>query len=157
MMKSITYYFLCSLIFLLFTSSAQAEVMLKELQGQNIPFSALKGKWVLINYWAGWCKTCVEEIPEFNRFYQQHKKEAVALFAVNFDSLPVIQQKSLIKQLHIDYPNLLNDPASELNLGDIVGVPVTFVFNPQGVLIKTLYGGQSVKSLNQVINEQKTI
>lgn len=145
--------FFYSLVLILATSASYAEVVLNELQGQNTPFSSLKGKWVLINYWAGWCQTCIDEIPEFNRFYQQHKGDAVALYAVNFDALPSFKQKMLIRELHINYPSLINDPAAELNLGGINGVPVTFVFNPQGILVKTLYGGQSAKSLNKVIEK----
>lgn len=64
-----------------------------------------------INYWAGWCKTCVEEIPALNRFYRKHKHDSVALFAVNYDALPLDKKYRLIKQLNIQYP-LRSDPAS---------------------------------------------
>jgi thiol-disulfide isomerase/thioredoxin len=135
-------------------SLSHADVLLKDTHGQSTSFSALKGKWVLINYWAGWCQTCVDEIPEFNRFYQSHKKDPVALFAVNFDALPLFEQKNLIKHFNISYPNLLKDPANDLRLGDITGVPVTFIFNPEGQLVKTLYGGQTAKTLDKVIAVQ---
>lgn len=136
-------------------SLSQAEVLLKDTHGQSTPFSALKGKWVLINYWAGWCPSCVDEIPEFNRFYQSHQNDPIALYAVNFDALPLFEQKNLIRRFNINYPNLLKDPANELHLGDITGVPVTFIFNPDGQLVKTLYGGQTAKTLDKIIKEQE--
>ncbi len=148
-------FFLSALLLIASISPVQAEVLFKEIQGQDTPFSALKGKWVFINYWAGWCQTCLDEIPEFNRFYQQHKNESVALYAVNFDGLPLLEQKNLIRRFNINYPSLLSDPASDLNLGDITGVPVTFIFNPKGQLVKTLYGGQSAKTLNKVMIEHQ--
>lgn len=134
-------------------SVTHANIVLKDTHGQTTSFSALKGKWVLINYWAGWCQTCVDEIPEFNRFYTQHKndKDPIALFAVNFDQLPAFEQQNLIRKLNISYPNLLDNPAEALNLGDITGVPVTFIFNPEGQLVKTLYGGQTARSLNKAL------
>ncbi|CEG55504.1 TlpA disulfide reductase family protein [Legionella fallonii] len=150
-MKSIIKYVYLTLILMTITSISQADVLLKDTHGQSTSFSALKGKWVLINYWASWCQTCVDEIPEFNRFYKRHKEESVALYAVNFDALPLFQQRNLIKRFNINYPNLLKDPSNELRLGDITGVPVTFIFNPQGRLVKTLYGGQTAKTLEQVI------
>ncbi len=150
-MKSIIKYVYLTLILLTTTSISQADVLLKDTHGQSTSFSALKGKWVLINYWASWCQTCIDEIPEFNRFYKRHKEDPVALFAVNFDALPLFEQKNLIKRFNINYPNLLKDPANELRLGGITGVPVTFIFNPQGQLVKTLYGGQTAKTLDQVI------
>ncbi|HAT8088119.1 TPA: TlpA family protein disulfide reductase, partial [Legionella pneumophila] len=60
------------------------------------------------------------------------------------------------KKFNINYPNLLKDPAQDLQLGDITGVPVTFVFNPKGQLIKKLYGGQTAKTLEKVIAENRT-
>lgn len=140
-----------TLILLTLPSIGQADVLLKDTHGQSTTFSELKGKWVLINYWAGWCQTCIDEIPEFNRFYQRHKEDPVALFAVNFDALPLFEQKNLIKRYNINYPSLLKNPANELRLGDITGVPVTFIFNPQGKLVQTLYGGQTAKTLDKVI------
>jgi thiol-disulfide isomerase/thioredoxin len=142
---------LLSLILLVTATANQADVLLKDTQGNNISFFSLKGKWVLINYWASWCETCIEEIPELNRFYHKHEQDKVALFAVNYDALPLYKQNNLIKKLNIQYPSLLKDPAFPLGLGDIPGVPVTFVFNPQGKLVHTLYGGQDSKTLEKAI------
>ncbi len=140
----------CLSIFLIAT--VHAENNLHEMNGHNISFAELQGKWVFINYWASWCRPCLEEIPELNRFYDENKTKNVAMFAVNYDALPVDAQKRLIKKFDIRYPSLKNDPAEDLQLGDIRGVPVTFVFNPNGQLINALYGGQSVRSLKQVMH-----
>ncbi len=129
-----------------------AEALLRDSQGNEIVFSSLKGKWVYINYWASWCPTCLEEIPEFNLFYEQQKKNTVALYAVNFDGLPQTQQQALIKRFNIRYPSLIEDPSTELRLGDIRGIPVTFIFNPDGQLVKTLYGGQTKETLNKIMD-----
>lgn len=136
-----------------FSSSYGSPIILKDITGNTISFESLKGKWVLINYWASWCQPCLDEIAELNRFYQ-NSKDKVALFAVNYDALPVASQRALIKKYHINYPSLLNDPAGILHLGNIRGVPATFVFNPQGVLSDTLYGGQTLKSLNYSISQR---
>lgn len=133
------------------TLTSHADVLLHDVEGNQTSFASLKGKWVLINYWAQWCQTCVAEIPELNAFYKKYKKDKVVLYGVNYDAPPLFEQKSLIKKLNINYPNLIQDPASQLHLDDIVGVPVTFVFNPEGRLVDTLYGGQSVKDLEKVV------
>lgn len=144
--------FLISIFFLLFTQILCADPLLKSLEGQTIPFSSLKGKWVLINFWASWCQPCLAEIPELNKFYLAHKHDKkVAVFAINYEDLPTYKQQLLIEQLGIKYPSLYQKSIENLNLGDISGVPVTLVFNPKGVLIKALYGPQSEKSLNRVL------
>lgn len=137
------------LLLLAFSSLSQAETMFHDSHGNSTSLSALKGKWVIINYWASWCHSCIEEVPELNRFYQNHKKDPLVLFGVNYDALPPMDQQRIIRRLDMRYPNLLEDPATILNLGDITGVPVTFIFNPKGKLVKTLYGGQTMKGLEE--------
>ena len=153
-MRSFIKYLFSSLILITSASISFADILFKDINGQSTSFSSLKGKWVFINYWAGWCQTCLEEIPELNRFYHLHKEDPVVLFAVNFDSPPLFEQKNLTRKYRINYPSLLEDPARDLHLGDITGVPVTFIFNPKGKLVKTLYGGQTVETLNLVLANQ---
>lgn len=139
-----------ALFFCACLATVNATPVLIDLNGEKVDFVNLKGKWVLINYWASWCKPCLDEIAELNKFYQT-KKTSVALYAVNFDSLPLQEQLQLIKVLDIQYPSLMDDPSKILGLEQVRGVPATFVFNPQGQLSTTLYGGQTVSSLNAAI------
>lgn len=144
------------LFFLILTSGMTyaSSLVLTDIHGESTSFDSLRGKWVFINYWAGWCQPCVDEISELNRFYQE-KKTRVALYAVNFDGLPVPEQIRLMDKLGIRYPALTRDPGPELGLGYIRGVPVTFVFDPKGRMVDTLYGGQTLASLNQVIKDHQ--
>lgn len=142
-----------SLCCFLLVNIAMADVLLKDMDGKQIPFSSLKGKWVMINYWASWCQPCVDEIKELNKFYQTHK-ERVALYAVNFDALPIKEQLQLIRMLGIHYPGLIENPGAQLGLGHIRGVPATFVFDPQGNLSDTLYGAQTQASLDEAITSK---
>ena len=135
---------------LLFSVGANAEGVLHGMSGEDISLADLRGKWVFINYWASWCRPCLDEIPELNRFYEENKKN-MALFAVNYDALPIYLQQQLIKKFNIRYPSLKQYPAMDLQLGDIRGVPVTFVFNPAGELTDALYGGQTLNSLKHVM------
>ncbi|WP_237758259.1 TlpA family protein disulfide reductase [Legionella londiniensis] len=133
-----------------FSSLIQAEIVLHDLQNNKISFSSLQGKWVFLNYWASWCQPCIDEIPELNRFYNKHKHKVV-IFGVNYDALPIEEQRLLVRQYDLAYPSLSHDPAASLNLGDIRGVPMTFVFNPEGQLAHTLTGGQTSKTLSRII------
>ena len=136
---------------MVFTPVLHAQPMLYAAGGQHIPFSTLRGKWVFIQYWASWCESCLAEISELNHFYAKQKQNNMALFAVNYDMLPVEMQSQLVLQYHIQYPTLVKDPAQSLKLGDIRGVPVTFVFDPEGHLSRTLYGKQTEKTFSALI------
>ena len=124
---------------------------LHPVNGTAIPFANLQGKWVFINYWASWCDTCLDEIVELNCFFAKNKNK-IALFAVNYDMLPIESLLALIKKHKINYPSLQEDPAASLSLAEIHSVPTTFVFNPQGQLQVTLYGEQTCAGLNAIIN-----
>jgi thiol-disulfide isomerase/thioredoxin len=143
-------FFLAIILSAPIVSASASPVVLTDIHGVKTPFSALRGQWVFINYWASWCQPCLEEISELNQFYQQ-KNQHIAMYAVNFDALPISQQLGLINKYHIRYPSLAKDPGPELGLGDIRGVPVTFVFDPQGNLADTLWGGQTQASLTKVL------
>lgn len=144
------------LFFILFSLTGNSyaldtsKIVLNDLNGNKIPFQSLKGKWIFINYWASWCQPCLDEIDELNQFYQA-KKEKIALFAVNFDMLALSNQRAMAQKYHLSYPSLRDDPAAALDLGDIRGVPATFVFNPEGKLVNVLYGSQTLASLNKAL------
>ena len=153
MLKINTLFFVTIACFVGALSSCSADTKrLHDINGHNLPWSELRGKWVFINYWASWCEPCMTEIPELNRFYAGSKHNKIALFAVNYDGLSISEQQKLIAQYHIKYPSLKKDPKLMLRLEDIRGLPATFVFNPKGELSNVLYGGQSVSSLKEAMS-----
>lgn len=135
---------------IMFMNIACADAILTDIHGEKFSFSSLRGKWVMINYWASWCQPCLDEIRELNHFYQANRNH-VALYAVNFDALPVDDQLELIKELDIRYPSLKENPGEQLGIEDVRGVPATFVFDPNGKLRDILYGAQTQASLNKAI------
>lgn len=138
------------LIFLFIPSITFAQPALTTISGKQINWQTLEGKWVIINYWASWCHPCLEEIKELNAFYYRNHAH-VSLYGFNYEGVSVPEQQQRIKDFHIHYPSLSEDPAEQLHLGDIVGVPVTFIWDPHGKPFKTLYGPQTVESLEAII------
>lgn len=132
----------CSLILV----GCGSEQSFEDTQGKSIHFSSLQGKWVFVNYWAKWCHSCKEEIPMLNQFYQHHQRQAT-IIGVSYDALTPQVLASWVKKLDIHYPVLQQDPGKYLKLGSIDVVPTTVVINPQGKVVKRLFGPQTEKSL----------
>jgi thiol-disulfide isomerase/thioredoxin len=132
---------------------SHAETLFTDTHGQTIDFSALKGKWVVVNYWAQWCDTCLSEIPELNRFYQQHKQSNVVLISVNYDELSGRKLTRLSKRLDMQFPVLLQNPSHTLQLGPIVAIPATFIINPKGQVVKRVYGEMTQAKLNRLTHQ----
>src|SRR3990167_11295234 len=85
------------LLYLILSTTAYPNVILTDMNGKQIDFISLKGKWVMINYWASWCQPCLDEIHELNAFYR-HNHDKVALYAVNYDGLSLQKQQQLIQK-----------------------------------------------------------
>lgn len=142
-----------SVFFLILLSSqfvfGEVEFVLKE---KVTSFSALRGKWVFINYWAPWCDACLQEIRTFNQFYQQNR-DRVALFSVNFDNPKEALHRDFYARFKMEYPALIKDPGPSLGLNDVSVVPATFVYTPEGRFYKVLYGAQRRSSLERIIRK----
>ena len=118
--------------------------------GNSGAFADHHGQWLVINYWAIWCKPCIEEISELNQFAAQQQGNVV-VFGVNFDG---VDQATLVEQsatLNIQFPVLTQDPAPLLGLERPKVLPTTVVFNPAGKLHQILLGPQTLVSLQQAV------
>lgn len=118
--------------------------------GASGRFADARGKWLFINYWAEWCKPCIEEMPELNRFQQQYR-DRVVLLTVNYDGAKDQALQQQIAKLGVELPVLLDDPAPQLGVQHPDALPTTFVFDPDGKLRQTLQGAQTAVTLAAII------
>ncbi|TQV86823.1 TlpA family protein disulfide reductase [Exilibacterium tricleocarpae] len=116
------------------------------LSGERLSLPELRGRWVVVNYWAQWCKPCAEEIPELNQFARQHG-EAVLVLGVNFDGVTGDELRRQSQAFAIDFPVAVEDPAALLGLPRPSALPTTFVLDPEGNLHRTLLGPQTESTL----------
>lgn len=121
------------------------------LDGTSGRFSDLHGRWVFVNYWAEWCKPCLKELPALKAFNDQYRQQAVVL-TVNFDGAADAALRDQVQRLKIEVPVLLSDPAAQLGIQRPMGLPTTYVFDPQGKLSTKLEGEQTVESLAAAIS-----
>lgn len=120
------------------------------LSGRQGQFADLRGQWLVINYWAAWCKPCREEIPELNRLSQQFQGQ-LTVMAVNFDQPAVDILAQEVKEFAIDFTVLLSDPAPQLGFTRPTVLPSTVLINPQGQVQQTLVGPQTVATLSSAM------
>jgi cytochrome c biogenesis protein CcmG/thiol:disulfide interchange protein DsbE len=94
----------------------------------------LRGKGVVVNFWASWCKPCEEEAAALEAAWQQYKDKGVVFVGVDYlDQDP--SAKRYLEKFHITYPNG-PDLASKISKRyTIRGVPETFFIDPQGKIV----------------------
>lgn len=100
----------------------------------------------MINYWAEWCKPCIEEIPELNEFARLNAMRARVLM-VNYDGARGDALREQARRLGITTTLLESDPAARFGYPRPQALPTTFVIDPDGKLRATLLGPQTVASL----------
>lgn len=113
--------------------------------------SIVASQWNVINYWAIWCKPCREEIPELN---QLNQIENVVVLGVNFDGKVGEALVSDADELGITF-DIIDDPASSLNIARPSVLPTTVVLSPEGKLVAMLVGPQTAESIMAHIDRDK--
>ncbi|HNS62917.1 MAG TPA: TlpA disulfide reductase family protein [Anaerolineaceae bacterium] len=115
---------------------------LPDLQGSSLQLGDLKGKVVILNFWASWCSPCKAEMPAFQSVYSQWKEEGIEIVAVNTtsqDSLAGIQ--SFVSSYQLSFPILLDSDGSVNQLYRVQALPTTFLIDRQGMIREVIIGG----------------
>ena len=107
------------------------------MDGSKGQLSDLKGKWVVVNYWADWCPPCIKEMPELTSFYN-HNRGEVMVFAYNFDRLEGQILEEQIIRFKVNVPSILTDPGDLFGWEAPSNLPATFILDPEGNLKEML-------------------
>ena len=123
------------------TVGAEApEILLNGLDGKARKLSDLKGKVVLIDFWASWCGPCRRENPTVVRAYQQYKDRGFEVFSVSLDKQKEPWERA-IQQDGLVWPNHVSDLAGWNNVAaaayGVTSIPATFLLDQEG-LCKTV-------------------
>jgi thiol-disulfide isomerase/thioredoxin len=115
-----------------------------EKPSSTLQLDELHGQWVVINYWAIWCKPCIQEIPELNKLAELPQ---VTVLGVNYDGISGEELDQQLEKLGVAFRTLETDPAAQLGMARPVVLPTTLVLDPQGQLSETLVGPQTLETL----------
>jgi thiol-disulfide isomerase/thioredoxin len=135
-------------IFIVITCSGCGQVEFTFSNGQQKPLDAFKGNWVVVNYWATWCKPCIEEIPELNKL---NKHDGVLVFGVNYDGIVGDELIREAKKLGINYDLIVIDPSENIQIKRPVVLPATALIDRNGMTREVLYGPQTKVSITEKI------
>jgi thiol-disulfide isomerase/thioredoxin len=117
--------------------------------GKDTSFEKLKGKWVIVNYWADWCAPCIKELPELFEFAEENNEVLVYVF--NFDELDAEDLAPVAQRFNLKLPSLISHPREIWGIETPPAVPATFFINPEGVVVESLFRPQTKDTLNNVL------
>lgn len=116
--------------------------------GQMVKLSDLRGKYVLIDFWAAWCKPCRAENPNVVRLYNQYKDKGFEVFGVSLDRTREDWIKAIaddkLTWTHVSDLKYFNSAAAELYKID--AIPATYMIDPDGKIIAKDLRGPSLEN-----------
>ena len=125
--------------------------LLKTYDGKNIELASLKGKIVVINFWATWCPPCRAEIPDFIKVYDENKSKGLEIVGIALDEDGWMKVNPFVEKNKINYPVVLGTSDVVQQYGGIEGIPTTFIVDKKGFVVDHQVGMMSKKMLEQKI------
>ncbi len=124
------------------------EIALQNPDGVEMTLSSLRGKYVLIDFWASWCSPCRHENPNVVRLYNQYKDKGFTVMSVSLDS-DIGAWKNAIKEDGLVWPNHVSDlsgwDSSMPNLYGFQSIPHTVLVDKEGKIIEAGLRGESLE------------
>jgi peroxiredoxin len=112
---------------------AQINFTLTDLQGTAWNLKDLKGKVVLVNFWATWCPPCLKEIPDLQTLYERFKGEGLVILAISDEDAGKVQP--FVAKHKMTYPVFVDPKRNVIGLFGIDGIPKSFVYDRSGNLV----------------------
>lgn len=112
---------------------------LKTLDGQEMTLSKLKGKVVLLDFWATWCAPCREAIPHLINLQKTYHEKGFEVIGMNLDRGNVETVRRFVNSMDIPYPITLTPEEVSRNYG-VTGLPTTIIIDKEGKIRQKLMG-----------------
>ena len=136
-----------------YESEEPVDFTLAQLHGAQMSLTDLRGKWVVLNYWATWCAPCRKEIPDLTALHDA--SENIVVLGLAFEDTEIENFDEFLEEFQPSYPILLVDVyAPPEPFGAPKVLPTTIIINPQGYPVKTYLGPVTRKTIESFINSR---
>src|SRR6266550_2939169 len=124
-----------------YIGSQLPDFSMKDLQGRDISSTDLRGRVVLIDFWATWCQPCKKEMPGYQKLLDRYGSRGFAVIWFKFDTMMDMEDPvTFAKKIGVRYPLAVAADDLKQKLGGIEGLPTTMLYDRQGILQKRVIG-----------------
>ena len=134
---------------------------LQSLDGKNLKLSSLRGKAVLLNFWATYCGPCKIEMPWFVEMQKEYGPQGFQIVGVAMDDASTEDIAKFAKEMGVNYPILVGKESVGVSYGGVSVLPTTFFLDRDGKVMFREFGLQSrsvfVDHIKQALNQGKAV
>ncbi len=117
------------------------EFSVKDLKGEEISSADLRGKVVLVDFWATWCQPCKKEMPGYQKLLDLYGSRGFAVIGFKFDTMADTEEPAqFARKIGVRYPLAVAPDDLKQKFGGIEGLPTTMLYDRQGILRKKVIG-----------------
>ena len=128
------------------------EFSVKDLQGREISSVDLRGKVVLIDFWATWCQPCKKEMPGYQKLVDRYGSQGFAVIGFKFDTMMDKEDPvQFAKKIGVRYPLAVAADDLKQKFGGIEGLPTTMLYDRKGVLRKKVIGFEYTDAIESAL------
>jgi peroxiredoxin len=117
---------------------------LPTLSGETVSLDSLKGKVLLLNFWASWCTPCQEELPEFQKFHQKYQDRGFSVVGINIDKKQAKAAK-FVERFGLTFPVGLDPESATIREYKGRSMPISYLLDQQGVIRQVFFGFNRMK------------
>lgn len=125
---------------LLASSKMPAFVLENVVDGKSVNSGDFQGKALLVTFFATWCPPCMQEIPTLVELQQEFAEEGFSVIGLSVDQGGSAEVARLVERQSINYPVLMADAQTAENFGGVFGIPVSYLVNKSGNVVKQYTG-----------------
>ena len=115
---------------------------LQTLEGKTVTLSDLRGKVVLVNFWASWCPPCKAEMPAIQHIYSDYRDQGLVVLAINAANQDTLSNaQAFLTENNLTFPVPLDVNGETTRLYKINSFPTTFFIAPNGIIREVVIGG----------------
>jgi cytochrome c biogenesis protein CcmG, thiol:disulfide interchange protein DsbE len=119
--------------------------------GQTLRLASFRGKVVVLNFWATWCAPCQVEMPIFASWQQQYASRGFQVIGISMDD-DAAPARSLVERMKLNYPSAMGNPQLAARYGGVLGLPLTFLIDRDGVVRARFQGETDVRAIEKRVN-----
>ncbi|NMD68939.1 redoxin domain-containing protein [Bacillus sp. DNRA2] len=130
------------------------DFQLESVTGNAVKLSDMRGKTVIVNFWATWCPPCKAEMPHIVEFYEEYRKDGVEILAVNLTTSEKNPKhiNQFMEDYGISFPVLLDVNGVVADTYQAMTIPTSYVIDPSGKIVQKITGPVDKEKLKKLIS-----